>query len=183
MNTEINFLEKQPWKYRKTVFFVALFLLLLTIAVSMLYIQKSRLEAELTEEKIKIAKVEAQLLEINKATVNQQQLNNIKEEIEIIRTEEIPVVTSYYSSLEGLKNPNQLVSFEHTDENRLVMDAIFSTVEEAANYMEDVQEKKYILRTELTAMTKLDENYQATITIIVDEDALREELGDAEGMD
>ncbi|AIF45374.1 hypothetical protein [Virgibacillus sp. SK37] len=184
MNTEINFLEKQPWKYQKPAFFVVLFLLLLTIAVSILYIQKNRLGAELTEEKNKIVQLEEELLEINKTTVNQQQLNNIKEEVESIRMEELPVVASYYKSLEGLKNPDQLVSFEYTEENQLVMDAVFSTVEEAANYVEEVQSRKYILRTELTTMTKLDKNYQATVTITMDEGILREELGGhVEGMD
>ncbi len=178
MNTEINLLENQPKKHIAPLVLGVVGILLLASVITVLLYQKTNYENQIENQTNKVSQLEAQLLEKQGEFAREKQLEQLQQDISTLRDGMIPNVALYKQMLNFLSSPEQLLSYNFTNENQLIIDARFTTLKNVSNYVKVILAQDYFLDIELTSVSKMDTSYQATLTISLDSETLVKELGE-----
>lgn len=177
MNTEINLLEKQPKKHIAPLVLGIAGILLLASVITVLLYQKNNYEIQIETQTNKVSQLETQLLEKQDEYAGEKQLQQLQQDISTLEDGLVPNVALYNQMLNFLSSPEQLLSYNFTSENQLIIDAKFSTLKNVSNYVKVLLSEAYVLDTELTSVSKMNTSYQATLTINLDSEILVKELG------
>ncbi|SET44961.1 hypothetical protein SAMN05216389_111144 [Oceanobacillus limi] len=178
MNTEINLLEQQPKKnYAPFVMGVGFLLLLAAVSV-ILYIQKGELEKQIVAQENKLIQFENLLRDYNQETATEQELLELQDRVNAIQNKTIPNVALYKDTLNSLETTAQLSSFTFSDEGHFLLEANFGKVDAIAEYVSQLLNKPYVLDAQISNINNMGEQYQATLSVTINGDVLREELGD-----
>ncbi|SEQ11164.1 hypothetical protein SAMN05216232_1583 [Virgibacillus subterraneus] len=178
MNTEINFLEKQPKKYIAPLVLGIVCILLLACAIAVFLVQKNTYENQIEVKKNKASQLETQLLEQQDEFAEEQKLQELQQEVVALKAEKIPNVILYKEMLAFLSSSEQLLSYDYTSVNQLIIDAEFVTLKDVSIYVNKLLKQDYVKDTELTSVSKMKTSYQATLTISLDSEILVKELGE-----
>ncbi|WP_096269678.1 hypothetical protein [Paucisalibacillus globulus] len=176
MNTEINFLEKQPNKYLIPLILALLFLILLAAVSLLIYFQQNKYEQAIKIEEEKISQIEILLQKHNQESGSERQLAELKQEVDSIENGIIPNVSLYRNVLGLLDSPGQFISFDYSDSNRFVLNANFENLDSVAQYLSTVLKWNYILDADLSSIYRQEDTYLATLTFYIEPDIMREEL-------
>ncbi|SHF78678.1 hypothetical protein [Ornithinibacillus halophilus] len=177
MNTEINFLERQPKKYVIPLVLGITFLLFLAVAIVTLYYQQLLYDRAIENEERRLGQIEELLVEHSQETATTQQLRDIQKSIISIQEDSIPNVALYRNVLGLLTSSDQLSNFTYSGANQFVLEASFADLESVAQYVGTLLEQAYVTDATLSSVTSATDAYQATLTFNIDVDLLREELG------
>ncbi|MFD1038119.1 PilN domain-containing protein [Virgibacillus byunsanensis] len=180
MNTEINLLEKQPNKYIAPVVFGILFILLMVGIFAFLLIQKNNYESQIENQESKIAQINTLLMEHQEDTSSERNLKQLEQAITSLQAEKLPIVELYKRVIGLLTSPQQLIDYDFTEENELIMNASFDNLNDVADFVTRLLEQPFIDDTELTSIRNVESAYQATLTISLNNKILVEELGENE---
>ncbi|MBP1947782.1 hypothetical protein [Virgibacillus litoralis] len=178
MNTEINFLEKQPKKHIAPLVLGIVCILLIACAITVLLVQKNTYENQIDIKKNKASQLETRLLEQQGEFAEEQNIQELQQEIVALKAEKIPNITLYKEMLNFLSSSEQLLSYDFTNENQLIIDAEFVTLKDVSNYVNKLLKQDYVTDTKLTSVSKMETSYQATLTISLDSEILVKELGE-----
>jgi pilus assembly protein HofN len=176
MNTEINFLEKQPNKYLIPLLLLLLFMILLAAVAILIYFQQSKYEQAIKIEEEKISQIETLLQKHNQESASVQQLAELKQEVDLIEDGITPNVALYRTVLGLLDSPDQFISFDYSDSNQFVLNASFENLDSVAQYLSTVLKWNYILDADLSSINRQEDVYLATLTFQIEPDTIREEL-------
>ncbi|MGJ9457199.1 hypothetical protein [Oceanobacillus sp. CF4.6] len=176
MNIEINFLEKEPNKNIAYILLGIIFIVLLVLAVSVLLFQKNSYDNQLEALESEMIQIESVLLEQQKANGTQRQLEQLEQELIILESEMLPTVEVYHEIIGLLSEPEQLITFDYGTENQLTIDASFPTLHAVADYIAILTEQPYVQDTQLTSSIKMENSYEATLSVIINSEILVEEF-------
>ncbi|MUK86858.1 hypothetical protein GMD78_00385 [Ornithinibacillus sp. L9] len=180
MNTEINFLEKQPKKYIVPLVFGIIFLFLLAVVLVVLVYQQNQYVKSIEVDQHRVSQMEQSLREKNQQNATVEHFKELQGLISEIEYNHVPNVALYNAVLELLTSPNQLTSFTYSEGNQFTVEASFNQLEDVANYVGMLLDEIYIIDAELSNVYQAEENYQATLTFEVDVDSMREEFNHRE---
>ncbi|WP_087971907.1 hypothetical protein [Oceanobacillus rekensis] len=165
MNTEINFLEKEPNKNSAFIALGTIFVLLLLLAVSALLFQKNNYDNQLSSLANERFQVESVLIEQQNTHGTERQLERLQEELLLLESEMLPAMELYHDIVGLLSRSEQLMTYDMGAENQIIMDAAFPSLNEVAVYMSLLTEQDYIQDIQLTSTVKMEDFYEATLTL------------------
>lgn len=176
MNTEINFLEKQPNKFTAVLVIGIVFCLLFACVVAILLFQKNYYENQIETQKNTLSQMETLLIEHRNEYSDERELHQLRQDIVNLKAELKPNVALYNEVIAFLPTPDQLISYDSTNENQLIIAAEFGTLRDVASYVAELLKQNYVIGTELTSVSKVETTYQATLTMSIDSEVLVKEL-------
>ncbi|RKQ29891.1 hypothetical protein [Oceanobacillus halophilus] len=176
MNTEINFLEKAPNKYNRYLWFGIIFFLLLFLAVGLLFYQKNLLTTDMETLEDRKTEIELELTEFQKEFSGKRELQELQQEVANLQDNSFPTVALYQEML-GLFEAEQMTGYDFSGGTELIIDATFPSLDDVADYISSLLENTYVTNTELTSVNHLEDTYEATLTITVNQGRFVEELG------
>ncbi|MFS0673068.1 hypothetical protein [Ornithinibacillus sp. 179-J 7C1 HS] len=177
MNTEINLLEQKPKKNLAFYFVIFIFIILIATTIVVLNLQIDYYNTRIKTEGEHIAQLEEVLREHNLNMEDEQRLSQVHEMLSTIQMQSIPNVWLYFD-LTDLFNQNQLQSYVFSGENQVIISAKFSSLPKVADYVAAILERNYINDVDISNVNSVGESYQATLTISLDLDRIRKELGE-----
>ncbi|MEC5421940.1 hypothetical protein QGM71_00340 [Virgibacillus sp. C22-A2] len=177
MNTEINFLEKQPNKYIAPLLFGIVFALLLASAVGVLMVQKNNAIKSIAMEQETIAEMESLLLDYQSKNAEEQHLKEVQAAMTIIEESSFPTVALYSEVIGLLPTPGQMIDYDLTTTDQFVIEAEFEAIEKVAEYVAALLELGYVSDALLNSVVNMESAYQATLTIYIESEDVVEELG------
>lgn len=172
MNTEINFLEKQPNKFAPFVKFGIVFIILILCVLALILVQKNNYQGQIEAQTEKLAQLENTLKKNHSTMVGEQQLQQLSTDLQTIKSTRIPKVHIYQNILGLLPNPKQLFMYENAEAKQIIVGANFKTLPDVAAYVSALLKQNYIKETELTSINFVKSVYQATLTISIDSKTL-----------
>ncbi|MGP4108313.1 hypothetical protein [Virgibacillus sp. L01] len=178
MNTEINLLENQSKKHIAPLLLGVVSILLLASVITVLLYQKYNYENRIENQTNKVSQLETQLLEKQGELAGEKQHEQLQQNVSTLKDGMIPNVALYKQMLNFLSSSEQLLSYNFTSENQLIIDARFTSLKNVSNYVKVILGQDYVLDTELTSVSKMETSYQTTLTISLDSEALVKELGE-----
>ncbi|MFB4166716.1 hypothetical protein ACE1TG_01965 [Virgibacillus sp. JSM 102003] len=178
MNTEINLLENQSKKHIAPLVLGVVGIILLASVITVLLYQKYYYESQIEDQTNKVSQLETRLLEKRDEFAGEKQLQQLQQDISTLKGEMVPNVALYNQMLNFLSSSEQLLSYNFTSENQLIIDTKFSTLKNVSNFVKVILGQDYVSDTELTSVSKMDTSYQATLTISLDSETLVKELGE-----
>ncbi|WP_156291457.1 hypothetical protein [Oceanobacillus salinisoli] len=178
MNSEINFMKKQPKKHTTFLWTGILSLILLIIVSGVIVLQKNNLQSEIESLESKRAQIESVLMENQDRIRSDRVLQQLRQEVMALEAEMFPAVALYKETLQLLQSPGNLIGYDFSTENQFTTEAEFTSLQEVANYLRSLEEKAYITDSQLNSAGLYESMYQATLTVTVDREILIEELGD-----
>ena len=176
MNTEINFLEKEQNKNSAFIALAIIFVLLLLLAGGALLFQKSNYDEQLSSLVNERTQVEEVLIEQQNAHGTERQLERLQEELVLLEGEMIPAVEMYRDIIGLLSESEQLITYDMGAENQLVMDAAFPSLNAVAEYIALLIEQEYVQDIQLNSTVKIEDFYEATLTLTIAGDLAVEEF-------
>lgn len=176
MNTEINFLKKEQNKPVASIILGTVFILLLIFLVIALLFQKNTYDNQLKNLELERNQMEAAMLEIQHDVDADKQRGRTEQVTEAIEKEMKPTVALYHQIVELLPSEERLNGYDDAIENQIIIDASFDTLDDVAEYIASLTEQNYIQAAQLTAAVKVEDSYEATLTVTTDSDNLVEEL-------
>ena len=180
MNTEINLLELKQKKYTIPLMFGAIFLALLIIVVTILFVQKNDYTSKLEVEKNKLEQMEAELLSYQQVMVSEQRWKQLLEKIQSIQEQRLPVVALQEDMMSILPSQSNMVTYLFSGGNTLEIEVSFQTIDDASHYVTQMKEKPYTVDVDLTYLNQIESYYQANFIISLHTQNLIEELGKRE---
>ncbi|WP_047985088.1 hypothetical protein [Ornithinibacillus californiensis] len=176
MNVEINFLEKQEKKKIAPFMFSLLAILLISLAIGVTWYQTYLLTHELNEKSAYVEKLEAVISENQVEIADQQRLQQLQQAVENLQRSSLPTVDLYEEIIGLIPNLNQLQSYENGDSTQLIVDVTFPHLIAVSSYVSSLLDVKYVQDVQLTGVSKVELGYQATLTVLFDEEVLKKEL-------
>ncbi|MUV36825.1 hypothetical protein JNUCC1_00629 [Lentibacillus sp. JNUCC-1] len=181
MNTEINFLEKQQKQTRLPVFLLAIFLILIAIVITLLFVQRQSLNSAIQTEKSTLSNLQVEVAEQQEANGSARQLESTRDALTAIEQNAVPTVSLYENALNTLGDPKQLTSITYSGGEDFQVEAAFASLEAVSDYLDKLLQEPYMLDAELTDVSRDGDGYTALLTLSIDSGILREELSpDAE---
>ncbi|WP_106496920.1 hypothetical protein [Lentibacillus sp. Marseille-P4043] len=175
MNTEINFLTKQPKKYVAPLVLVIVFVVLMVCIAAVLLFQKDQYAEKIDNQQTKRDQFATALKKHHEQVADEQQLQEMEQNSSTIQSESTPNVALYSHILGLLPSSNQFIHYENKA-NQLVIEAKFATLDDTAAYVSTLLKQTFIQDTQLTNVQKVESAYQATLTTTFDKELLIEEL-------
>ncbi|WP_067727545.1 hypothetical protein [Oceanobacillus damuensis] len=176
MNTEINFLEKEPNKNRAYIVLGIIFFILLTLTVTLLLLQQSSYDKQLITLENERVEVETVLMEQQAEHGTVRQLERVQEEMRKKEAEMIPN-TALYREITGLLGTaEQLISYGYETDNGIVVDATFQSLNAIAEYIAALMKESYVEDVLLTSSVKMGQAYEATFELTIDSEMVMEEF-------
>ncbi|WP_249870875.1 hypothetical protein [Oceanobacillus saliphilus] len=176
MNTEINFLEKEPNKNSAYIVIGIIFVVLLASVVTVLFLQKNNGDKQLTALENERIQLEVALMEQQAEQGTVRQLERVQEEMETLEAVMIPTTALYHDLVGLLATEEQLLSYEFGTNNEIAVEASFQSLYAMADYIALLTKETYVQDILLTSSVKLEDAYEATITITVDSEMVIEEF-------
>lgn len=176
MNTEINLLMKKHNKYLAPLFFGAIFVIGFIIVFGLLLFQQSSLNKQITKGTNDIMEMEIILAEHQKTFASQDKIKKIDVEVIKIMNEITPHMPLYHQIVEQLPNQKHLITYAFNEKEYLNIDVEFLSLDDIAHYIAKLNEQRYIIDTELTQVYYNDPDYQASLTLQIDQEVLKEEF-------
>ncbi|WP_100012099.1 hypothetical protein [Lentibacillus sediminis] len=177
MNTEINLLEKKPKKFLPVLVWGLVFAVLLAAVVILLIMQQNHFEDRLAALGEERAQVEAVLEEQQVQYADARQLERLQQGMAEVQREAVPTIPLYQEILSLFSAQGQLLGYHFTEENSLVINGAFASLQETADYIADLQQYPYAAYVNLDSVSMMENAYQATIHVGIDREILREVLG------
>lgn len=174
MNTEINLLEQKPKINLVPYFLISIFIVSLITIVFVLLLQRDYYHSQISAEEEYITQMEALLQEYS-ANSNRQ-LYEVEQALSFIQKESIPHV-SLYDEVKQVLIEAQLDSYVYTGENQIFIDANFPSLKAIADDVSRLSQLNYVVDVEITSTILTGETYEASLSIGLDQDKLRKELG------
>ncbi|MFC4556679.1 hypothetical protein ACFO3D_00475 [Virgibacillus kekensis] len=177
MNTEINFLEKQPKKTATNLITVALLIIFLVLLTAIFFYQKVTYQTDTDNKQLALAEIESKL--INQQDSDREAINiyQLKKNIADMESA-LPDNLTLYKKVTGLlENPGQLINYD-SSKKKLVVMAKFPELEQIAKYIGTMGDQVYINDIQLTSVVRTGEFYHATLTVTPDTQALGKELAE-----
>ncbi|MGM8212353.1 hypothetical protein ACLIBH_06090 [Virgibacillus sp. W0430] len=179
MPVEINFIEKKENKYASSLFVVSMFILMMILVASIVFIQRQDLTTKIETNKEKLAQWETELLQLQADTADEQLLEKIEQEMSIVQQEAFPVYPLYRQNINQLTKKDRLLAYKITDQSEAILIGEFTTLSAVANYAEKLAEQQYIIDIELTEINKdSDSHFEAVVTVQLDSALVIEELNE-----
>lgn len=180
MNTEIDFIEKQPDKFAPFIKLAIVFIIMLLFVVALLFFQKSNYQGQIETQSTKLDQLENALMKNQETVMDQQKQAKLTTDIQAITSTRIPSINAYENILGLLPSAKQLVAYENGAANQIIVGAQFKTLPEVATYVSSLLDQDYVTGTELTSVSFVESVYQATLTVSVDPNILVKEFGENE---
>ncbi|WP_047981597.1 hypothetical protein [Ornithinibacillus contaminans] len=178
MNVEINFLQKKTKKNLAPYLVGILVLLCVLTILATVFVQRYTLEKSVTEKREVLTQLE--IVSSKQADIINENAINVQSILATLMQETQPTVRLYNDLLEPVQPDSSFISYQHTEENQLIIEAHFSSLAHVAQYISEVDSKSYVNDVQLTAVNLTDEGYDATLTVILNSNAAKEELREYE---
>ncbi|RYG74906.1 hypothetical protein EU245_01625 [Lentibacillus lipolyticus] len=180
MNTEINLLERKPHKYTAPVIATAVFLLLAAVMAGVLVVQKHVYTEEIANQEHDLQELKASVTDHRKAGADERELQKLHQAITSIKANAVPASALYQRVLDYLPTSDRLIAYEFHGDHTFVVEARFSSLNAAADYVTILSDESYITDAELTGIDGRESSYQAVLTLRLDKDKLQREFGEHE---
>lgn len=180
MNTEINLLKRKERSY----LFLIIILTIVAFAALFLaiYLQKHLVTSKIDTHKLQITAYEAEIRKQENNKLSKQNLLLIQDDIEMIRNEKMIVLPLTAKMMEPLDSPVQMEKYHLSPgegtEASISKTILLEDLDEAASYMEDINELSYVTNIMFSRIGEKDGAITVDFTTQLDIPLLREELAD-----
>lgn len=149
MNTEINFLEKQPKKTATNLIAVILIIVFMTLLNAIFFYQKVTYETDIENKEKALSEIEATLIKQQDSVGEIMGIQQLKKNIAEMESA-LPDNLALYKKVTGLlADPRQVINYD-ASAKKLVVKAKFPELEQIANYIRSVGGQNYINDIQLT---------------------------------
>jgi hypothetical protein len=176
MTTEINFIKKQPNKKLFLILSTGVFLLLACCILTVLLFQKNSVEKEISASETYLTELEIKIAEQQQDTAGTREMEQLLNEIQGIKGEATPVIPLFHVVYGLFGGAEQLVSYENVSANSFVVTASYPSMDDVAKFIAEVSDLTYVSEVQLTSVITMEENYEAVLTVQLQEEILMEEL-------
>lgn len=181
MNTEINFLKREPSKRPVYLLLLCIFALSMAIVLVILLNQKTAAEKHISDLEREISNTENQLIEIQAEHSGVKELGELVEMVSAVEADMIPTVQVYHDILHLLKEPENLQIYEMNLEKELTVELTYGSLQEVADIIKQLDEKAYIEDITLDSSVRIEDFYSASLSIMIDDEKLKKEFIQDEG--
>lgn len=180
MNTEINFLEKKPNRYATFLKLGIVFVFLLLCVLAIILFQKHNYQSQFETQSKLLYQLESTLSTHNETFLGEQKKENLMEDIQSIKSTNMPNGDIYNDIIGILPDSKQLIMYATPEANQVRLTAQFKTLTDTAGYISELLKQNYITGAELTTVSLTNSVYEATFTITVDPENVVKEFGENE---
>lgn len=156
--------------------YAGLFLLLACCILTVLIFQKNSVEKEISASETYLTELEIKIAEQQQDTAGTREMEQLLNEIQGIEGEATPVIPLFHVVYGLFGNTEQLVSYENVSANSFVVTASYPSMDDVANFIAAVSDLAYVSEVQLTSVITMEENYEAVLTVQLQEEILMEEL-------
>ena len=181
MNTEINFLKREPSKRPVYLLLSCIFVLLMAIVLVVLLNQKTAAEKHIAHLETEISRAEDKLIEMQEEQSSVKGLQELIKMLSAVEAEMTPTVQVYHDILQLLEDPENLLIYDMNMEKELTIELTYGSLQEVADIIKQLADKAYIADVILESSVKAEDIYSASLSIMLDDEKLKKEFIPDEG--